>query len=189
MIKFNKCIVLISAFFVLHFGLVSLTNAQGILLDPNDLNFGEVGLGELSLLNLMVYPTEPIPLTIEYTIVEDDSSAAFFIDEYLLHGIDGIEYRPGVPPSVLLYSDTHSTGPGVYNSLELIVGFSPLSPGLHTGSIKILSDAEPPDRILYSQLSGTGAGQQPIPEPASIFLIGFGLVALAGLGRKKFFKA
>ncbi len=186
MIKFNKFIVLISALAVLHFGLVGLANAQGILLDPNDLDFGEVGIGELSLLNLMVYPTEPIPLTIQEAIVEDGSIPAFFIDEYLLYGSEGIVSRDSVPPPVLLYRSSDLVGPGVYNSLELIVGFSPVSLGDQGASIKITSDAEPPHGSVFSQLSGIGVSQQPIPEPATIFLLGTGLVVLAGLGRKKF---
>ena len=35
--------------------------------------------------------------------------------------------------------------------------------------------------------SGDGSTASPVPEPATILLLGSGLVGLAGVGRKKFF--
>ncbi|MBW2054939.1 MAG: PEP-CTERM sorting domain-containing protein, partial [Deltaproteobacteria bacterium] len=40
---------------------------------------------------------------------------------------------------------------------------------------------------LVNSDSGNNSATTPVPEPATILLLGSGLVGLAGVGRKKFF--
>jgi hypothetical protein len=54
----------------------------------------------------------------------------------------------------------------------------------------ILNNGNPPPNAFASDLIASGdiINNQPIPEPATMLLLGFGLIGLAGYGRKKFFK-
>ena len=45
-----------------------------------------------------------------------------------------------------------------------------------------------PTSVAISEVSGSQDAGYPVPEPATLILLGAGLVGLAGVGRKKFFK-
>ena len=157
--------------------------AQGIAVDPLSWDFGDVELGTFETKTFTISPTEITPLTVESISFTASSSSAFSFEEFLLHGTNPItdvswtDSIPSVPPSETLMT---STGPHNY-SLDVIVGFSPDSLGLHTASICIDSDAEPPDDILDLPLSGTC-----VPIPSAVILGSIGLT-LAGwkLRRRK----
>jgi len=54
----------------------------------------------------------------------------------------------------------------------------------------IANNGNPPPNAFASDLIASGdiINNQPIPEPATMLLLGSGLIGLAGYGRKKFFK-
>jgi len=157
--------------------------AQGIDVDPLSWDFGDVEIGTLETKTFTISPTELLPLTVESISFTAGSSSAFSFEEFLLSGTDpitGVSWTnpiASVPPSYTLFMT--STSPHDY-LLEVIVGFSPDSLGLHTASIRIDSDAASPDDQLYVPLSGTC-----VPVPSSMLLACIGLAAgLAGLKRR-----
>jgi hypothetical protein len=77
-----------------------------------------------------------------------------------------------------------SYGPAAFFDVVAAAG---LAPGLYTGSISILGgDNEGDENIEYTQrfdINDVG-GQNPIPEPTTMFLLGSGLAGAAALRRR-----
>jgi len=102
---------------------------------------------------------------------------------FMPDGVTDIATLPSPPIFTLGYSTTNASwvqNPPLNNAEELYVDYagSPLSPGSWTNI--------PPADLF---ISGNGQWRiDVVPEPATMLLVGSGLIGLAGLGRRKFFK-
>jgi hypothetical protein len=106
--------------------------------------------------------------------------------DYLPHtngGIDGALFNPDA------LSDSNNTLPGGVNDAYFTTAvFTMVFPDV--SSPTVLSDFENYYvRMQNVGLNGEGSLKlNPVPEPATMLLLGTGLISLAGFGRKKFFK-
>ncbi len=167
--------VLISTFFLVAVFLfmTAKVNAQSIELDLDTWDFGDLELGNSDTRNFRITSTIEIPLTVDRISFTSDSSSSFFIDELLLNGLTPIS---SVPPGQFLRQGEF---------LDLLVRFTSDSLGLHTGEIRISSNAEPPNQSLFIQLSGNSVSSQPIPEPTIFVLMGLGFAGIGYVRKKK----
>jgi hypothetical protein len=100
--------------------------------------------------------------------------------EYSSVSLDTSEVPPGVGVSVS-GSYTGDFDRSIDRTFEFDVTFTDLEPGTHTFNIYALVDG---GRVATESDTINSA----IPEPATMLLLGSGLIGLAGYGRKKFFK-
>lgn len=123
--------------------------AQGISVSEYSWDFGDVLVGNSTVMVFTITSVEQVPLTVSSVQIVDDATSSFSI------------VGDAPPPPVTLLSE---------ESTDVIVLFWPSSEATHSASLRIDSDAEPPDNILLVPLSGTGitSGLNCGYEPASL---------------------
>ncbi|MEW5949182.1 MAG: PEP-CTERM sorting domain-containing protein [Thermodesulfobacteriota bacterium] len=111
---------------------------------------------------------------IKFSFDTANVSTRFGEDDYSVYVISGI---PGLTASSFNFYSAPGGGNGSYRSAAHVQGIDdPNSPGIDTDGSGWIGDGD------------TGGGNPPVPEPATMLLVGSGLVGLAGIRRKKFFK-
>lgn len=126
--------------------------AEGIQVNPMAWDYGDVEVGDSPSLIVTITSTEPIPLRVDSVEIVDDETGSFSI----------VSDVP--PPTVTLYKDEF---------LEVTVAFTPSDLGMHSATLFILSDAEPPDNFFYVPLAGVGVEADGEPGELMAEAIGF----------------
>jgi len=157
----------------------------------------------------------PIISTIDFTFPADQKYTFDFGTGSFVSQNDDLFHIQGLPPMSLRVNETgfilggdptHFTA--LVNAFEIIDDPSSPFDGLglsYTATYDVMRnevlgtgtlDATVAGLLITDSgsfhLTGRGSytsGQSPVPEPATMLLLGSGLVGLAGFGRKKFFKS
>lgn len=109
--------------------------AQGIDVTPSAWDYGEVEVGDSSTQDIRITSTAPEPLTVTDVTIVDDASGSFSI----------VSDAP--PPSVILW---------LGQFIDVTVEFRPTGTGPLTATLRIDSDAVPPEHLFFAPLQGLG---------------------------------
>jgi hypothetical protein len=143
--------------FVLFLGLAMLAtpltaSAENIDVTPASWDYGDVEIGTSSNMIFTITSVELMPLSVDIITIVDDATGSFFITSDV------------PPPAVTLFQG---------QSIDVTVEFTPSGLGMHSASLRIESDAEPPRTILFIPVQGTGVPEEPGPGEVMADLIEF----------------